>query len=89
MRIVTFGVALADTAVAPVDEKLGPLVAGDLPGRINGFPLRVVQRGRALAAGTSDRPSVLMRDNMLVASGHHNILFLLVFFQSLSESQKV
>lgn len=59
-------VALADLAVACVDQQLHALVTGDLATALDGFSLRLVQGRRSRAAGGLDGPAAGTRGDMLV-----------------------
>jgi hypothetical protein len=67
---MAMGVAAADSAIAPMNEQLGALVAGDLPSGGDRFLLGLMDRGRPLAALRLHRPPGRVGHNMLVPLAH-------------------
>ncbi len=63
-------ILVADTAIWTMDDEFGILVACNIPRSIYCLLLRVMHRGRSLVASAFDGPTVLMRNNMLIFSGH-------------------
>jgi hypothetical protein len=53
-----------------MDDKFRPLATSNISPCVYCLLLRVMNRGRPLVAGTLDRPTILMRNNMLIFSGH-------------------
>ena len=68
------GIALPDAPVLAMDEKFGPLIARDLAGHLDGRLLRPVHGAGAAVAGPSDSPPLIMRDHVLIAFAHRNLL---------------
>ncbi len=67
---MSVGIAHADLAVVPVYEQLRTLCSSDAPRRVDRRPLRRVHRRRPERTGTADRPTVRMRNNVLIAFRH-------------------
>ena len=68
------GVALPDAAISAVDEELRPLIPGDMAGRLDSFPLRCVDGVRPTAPRSADCPAFVVRDYVLIALTHRNLL---------------
>lgn len=63
-------ILVTDTTIWTMDDEFRLLVACNIPTCVYCFLLRVMYRGRPLVASTFDSPTLLMRNNMLVFSGH-------------------
>ncbi|KHS84407.1 hypothetical protein RC84_09110 [Pectobacterium carotovorum subsp. carotovorum] len=63
-------VLVSDTSIWTMDDKFGPLVTCNISRCIYCLPLRVMYGGRPLVASALNGPTVLMRNNMLIFSGH-------------------
>ena len=72
-------VAFADTAVPAVDEQFAVLIPSNLTRGINGLPLGPVDRSGTLTTGSADGPSAVVRNNVLIAFCHVNLLIQKVF----------
>jgi hypothetical protein len=57
-----------------MDEQFAALIAGDLPPGIDSLALGAVHGSRPLATGTSYRPAPFVRNDVLIALGHFNLL---------------
>ena len=64
------GVLVADFPVAAVDDEFGVLVTGDFPARVDGAPLRFVDRSDAAIALAANGPGIGMRHNVLILPAH-------------------
>jgi hypothetical protein len=76
------GITLTDTAIAAMNKQLALLIASDVTAGVDGFALRPVDGRGALAAGATNGPPVLVRDNMLVTFTHVNLLTFLAYRRS-------
>jgi hypothetical protein len=76
------GITLANASVATVNEQLRPLMAGDRASGVDRLLLGGMNRGSPLAAGPANRPSAVVRDNMLIAFAHRK----LPYFHSFSNN---
>ncbi|MBB3060071.1 hypothetical protein FHS09_000884 [Microbulbifer rhizosphaerae] len=63
-------ILVTDTAIWTMDNEFGLLVACNIPRSIYCLLLRVTHGGSSLVASAFDSPTVLMRNNMLIFSGH-------------------
>lgn len=63
-------IARPDATVAAMNEELRFLMAGNLPGAVDGFALRIVRRGHAVRSFRPNCPFTVVRDNMLITSTH-------------------
>ncbi len=61
---------VADTSIRAMNNEFGLLVAGNISRRVYCLLLRLMDRGCALITCAFDGPTVLMRNNMLIFSGH-------------------
>ena len=77
--VISMRVAFADTAVPAVDEQFAVLIPSDLTRGINGLPLGPVDRSGTLTTGSADGPSAVVRNNVLIAFCHVNLLIQKVF----------
>src|SRR5574340_176598 len=68
--VVAVTVLVTDATIRTMDDQFRLLVACDVPRRIYGLLLRVMHRGGPLIAGPLYRPSVLVRNNMLIFACH-------------------
>jgi hypothetical protein len=64
--IIAVTIFVTDAPMAVVDDKLGLLVPGDFPCRINCIGLGVVDAGHAVIAFTANGPVTIVLDYMLV-----------------------
>ena len=59
-------IPFANPTIPTVYKQLAPLVLGNGPCAIDGLCLRAVNRGRSVISGTTHRPPVLVRNNVLI-----------------------
>ena len=60
--------------VPTVDQQFRALVTGNLTAGVYSFLLSAVNRGGPLATSGSDRPTVLVRHDVLIALSHRKLL---------------
>jgi hypothetical protein len=65
-RVIADRIAFPNTALPVIHKQLSPLIAAGL----DGFPLCWVNPRWALATGTTNWPTILMRDHMLIVFAH-------------------